>query len=99
VLLYCKDGRVVWTIPVSTGNASVGVITPAGSFAIFSKETYTKPCYFSLGVTSYMGSQIAIHGYPNVPTYPASHGCVRTQTWDQDAIFPVTFVGTKVYIY
>ncbi len=99
VLLYCRNGEVVWTIPVSTGSASVGVITPAGTFSIFSKETYTKPCYFSLGVTSYMGSQIAIHGYPNVPTYAASHGCVRTQTWDQDAIFPVTHVGTKIYIY
>jgi N-acetylmuramoyl-L-alanine amidase len=99
VLLYCRNGQVVWTIPVSTGSASVGVITPAGSFALFSKETYTRPCYFSLGVTSYLGSQIAIHGYPNVPTYPASHGCIRTQIWDQDAIFPVTYVGTKVYIY
>ncbi len=99
VLLYCKSGLVVWTIPVSTGSASVGVITPAGTFSIFSKETYTKPCYFSLGVTSYLGSQIAIHGYPNVPTYAASHGCVRTQIWDQDAIFPVTNVGTRVYIY
>ena len=99
VLLYCQNGRVVWTIPVSTGNASIGVITPAGTFAIFSKETYSKPCYFSMGVTSYLGSQIAIHGYPHVPTYAASHGCVRTHTWDQDAIFPVTYVGTKVYIY
>jgi hypothetical protein len=99
VLLYCKKGQVVWTIPVSTGNASVGVITPAGTFAIFSKETYTKPCYFSMGVTTYMSSQVAIHGYPHVPTYAASHGCVRTQIWDQDAIFPVTNVGTKVYIY
>ena len=30
---------------------------------------------------------LAIHGYPNVPTYPASHGCVRIETWDQDALF------------
>jgi len=23
----------------------------------------------------------AIHGYHSVPTYPASHGCVRTPLW------------------
>jgi N-acetylmuramoyl-L-alanine amidase len=49
--------------------------------------------------TVYKGSQIAIHGYPNVPTYPASHGCVRTQLRDQDAIYPFLGVGSRVYIY
>jgi lipoprotein-anchoring transpeptidase ErfK/SrfK len=42
---------------------------------------------------------IAIHGYPKVPTYPASHGCVRTQNWDQDVIYPLVDLGTKVYVY
>jgi hypothetical protein len=34
-----------------------------------------------------------------VPTSPASHGCIRTQTWDQDALQPLIAVGTAVYIY
>jgi lipoprotein-anchoring transpeptidase ErfK/SrfK len=44
-------------------------------------------------------SNLAIHGYPNIPTYPASHGCVRTQYWDQDALYPLIAVGTNVYVY
>jgi peptidoglycan hydrolase-like protein with peptidoglycan-binding domain len=99
VLLFCKDGQVVWTLPVSTGSASVGVITPSGTFAIRSKTTELEPCYLPLYVTTYQGSQIAIHGYPNVPTYPASHGCIRTQIWDQDALWPIVSVGYACYIY
>ncbi len=99
VLLLCKNGYVIWTIPVSTGNASIGVVTPSGTFAIWCKDTALGPCYWGLGVTYYQESSIAIHGYPNVPTYPASHGCVRTQIWDQDALWPAVFIGTKVYIY
>jgi peptidoglycan hydrolase-like protein with peptidoglycan-binding domain len=99
VLLLCKNGAVVWTIPVSTGSASVGVITPSGTFTIRSKTLDISPCYLPLGVTTYLNSQIAIHGYPNVPTYAASHGCIRTQLWDEDAIFPLVSIGTKCYIY
>lgn len=99
VLLLCRGGRVMWTVPVSTGNANVGVITPSGTFTIFSKTWSISPCYLPLAVTVYQGATIAIHGYPKVPTYPASHGCIRTQLWDQDVIHPLVGVGTKVYIY
>ena len=43
-----------------------------------------EPAYLPLYISHH--AAVAIHGYPNVPTYPASHGCVRTQTWDQDAL-------------
>jgi lipoprotein-anchoring transpeptidase ErfK/SrfK len=29
-----------------------------------------------------------IHGYPSVPNYPASHGCIRVPTWDMDFLRP-----------
>jgi hypothetical protein len=96
VLLYCKDGAVVWTLPVSTGSASVGIATPSGTFSVRRKTLETNPRYMPLYISTTL---LAIHGYPNVPTYPASHGCVRTHLWDQDALYPLIPVGTKVYIY
>ncbi len=90
VLLFCKDGVLQWTIPVSTGSASVGIVTPSGTIRSPGRRRRrargTSPLYISTTL-------LAIHGYPNVPTYPASHGCVRTQYWDQDAIWPLVAGG------
>ena len=101
VLLYCKGGAVVWTLHVSTGSASVGIVSPSGTWTILSKYAgstsdgmYWPAYYWNKG-----SPNLAIHGYPNVPTYAASHGCVRTETWDQDAIYPLITVGMNVYIY
>ena len=96
VLLYCKNGAVVWTLPVSTGSASVGIVTPSGTFKVLRKTLETSPRYRPLYITTGL---LAIHGYPRVPTYPASHGCIRTPMWDQDALYPLIPVGTYVYIY
>lgn len=96
VLLYCKDGAVYWTLPVSTGSASVGIATPSGDRKVTRKTTEISPRYRPLYISTTL---LAIHGYPSVPTYPASHGCVRTHTWDQDALWPLIPVGTPVYIY
>jgi peptidoglycan hydrolase-like protein with peptidoglycan-binding domain len=99
VLLYCKDGAVVWTLPVSTGSASVGIVTPSGTFTVTRKTLETSPRYLPLYISNYPTSLLAIHGYTNVPTSPASHGCIRTQIWDEDALYPLIVVGTYVYIY
>jgi hypothetical protein len=98
VLLYCKDGAVVWTLPVCTGSASVGIVTPSGTFTVLRKTKETSPRYLPLYILP-SPSVLAIHGYPNVPTSPASHGCIRTQIWDQDDFYPLIGVGTYVYIY
>ena len=41
----------------------------------------------------------AIHGYPSVPTYPASHGCVRTPNWAAPILFASSYYGESIYIY
>ena len=41
----------------------------------------------------------AMHGYPEVPPYPASHGCVREPVWVADWTYRHSFVGETVYIY
>ena len=95
VLLFCRNGVVLYTIHVSTGSASVGMITPSGTFSIISKTPPRGHLYYPMAITS----GIAIHGYTTVPTTPASHGCVRTQYWDEDVLYPITPMGTRVYIY
>ena len=99
LLLYCKDGVVVRTLHVSTGSANVGIVTPSGSFKVTKKTLETSPRYLPLYISNYPSSLLAIHGYPNVPTSPASHGCIRTQVWDQDELYPLIAVGTAVYVY
>ena len=41
----------------------------------------------------------AIHGYPEVPTYAASHGCLRVPIPNAAAIFSWVRVGTPVDVY
>ncbi len=96
VFLFCRDGVVDRTLPTSTGAAKYWV-TPAGSYWIRSENTWEthryKPLYFNKGYVW------AIHGYVSVPSYPASHGCVRITTWDMDELHALVPVGTRVYIY
>jgi hypothetical protein len=103
VLLYCRNGAVVWTLHVSTGSASLsgGRVSPSGTWTILAKHAAAsyRSTYYPMDYDASQDPILAIHGYPSVPTYPASHGCVRLETWDQDALFPLIDVGTYVYIY
>lgn len=74
--------------------------TPTGNFSVIRRidgpyraplGTLYRPLYFYEGW--------AVHGSPEVPAYPASHGCVRTANWDQDYIFPTIPDGAPVIIY
>jgi peptidoglycan hydrolase-like protein with peptidoglycan-binding domain len=49
-----------------------------------------KPYYFDGG--------IAIHGYPEVPNYPASHGCVRIPMKIADYFHTLVHNGLPVYV-
>ena len=76
VLLFCKNGAVLYTIPVSTGSASVGMITPSGTFSIISKTPPREHLYYPMAITS----GIAIHGYPTVPTTRRATGASARKT-------------------
>jgi hypothetical protein len=41
----------------------------------------------------------AIHGYPTVPFYPGSHGCVRVPLWLAPRIYSYDPPGSTIYIY
>ena len=75
-MLVRKGGVVARAIHVSSG---AGGKTPAGNFAVYSKATmsWSKPFKTWLPFASYFIGGYALHEYPIVPGYPASHGCVR----------------------
>jgi len=93
VLLLVRDGRVVLVSHVSTGATGN---TPLGRFVVYRKVVgwdwvLWYPMYFLRG--------FAIHGYPDVPAYPASHGCVRIPMWLAPRLFSADPYGTVVYVY
>ncbi len=109
VLFVVSDGGTVTRIlPVSTGSGKVFVsegwardaITHPGRYKIFNKIPGWKksalgmlyfPVYFMYGT--------AIHGYPSVPTKPASHGCVRIPMFAAKEFYEVTPMGMSVIVH
>jgi hypothetical protein len=95
VLAMVQDGIVVAMIHVSTGKPSTP--TRDGSFRVSSKLAGFSPK--GLYYPSFFDGERAIHGWTDVPTYAASHGCVRVPYWIAQWIFGLDPVGTPVIIY
>ncbi len=91
-----RRNRVVRTVHVSTGAA--GFATPAGRFAVFRREklSWSLPYEMWLPWAAYFNRGIALHGHASVPTYPASHGCVRVPTPFARAVYRFAKLGTRV---
>jgi lipoprotein-anchoring transpeptidase ErfK/SrfK len=72
-----RDGAVVRTIHVPS--ATSGFTTPRGEFEIYRKQKISWSVRYKVWLpwASYFTGGIAFHAYPDVPAYPASHGCVR----------------------
>ena len=93
VLYLVRDGRVALVVHVSTGATGN---TPIGTFHVYRKVpgfdwVLYYPMYFLRG--------FAIHGYPEVPAYPASHGCVRIPMWLAPRLFADNGYGTTIIVY
>ena len=41
----------------------------------------------------------AIHGNPSVPSFPASHGCVRVPMWAAPWLYSSNGIGETVDVY
>lgn len=99
VFLYIQDGAVVRTLPTSTGRSFTYRSAP---YTVLRKPIADGPRYRALYLEP--GYVLAIHGYPSVPTYPASDGCVRLPMRDMDDLRafdgsnPMIPNGTLVYI-
>jgi L,D-transpeptidase-like protein/putative peptidoglycan binding protein len=98
VLLLVEGGRVVRAIHVST--AAPGHVTPTGTFAIYRKErmSWSVPFQVWMPYASYFTGGYALHEYPDVPPYPASHGCVRVPAGDSLVVWEFASIGTPIVI-
>ena len=95
VLYTVLDGSVTNIMHVSTGKASTP--TRDGSFSVTSKLAGYSD--HQLYYPSFFDGSRAIHGWPDVPTYPASHGCVRVPYWNAKWIYGLAAIGTRVIVY
>jgi hypothetical protein len=103
IAFVVRDGKVVYTFNVSTGNGKdydeedqrsggrvTGVaITPSGDFKIY-KERDEKVYEGTLGSLyrpKFVVGGIAVHGSRSIPAYPASHGCIRVANPVMDLIW------------
>ncbi len=88
-------GRVRTIYTLSSGKPSTPTVV--GRFQVYSKEAGVNAK--GMVDSNYFIRGYAIHGYPEVPTYAASHGCLRVPIPDAPAIFAWVQDGTPVDVY
>lgn len=95
VLALIRGGRVERIYPMSSGAPATPTVL--GSFRFYMKTpgTNAKGMVFS----SYFIRGYAIHGYASVPTYNASHGCLRVPVPDAVPIYGWISVGDRIDVY
>ncbi len=108
VLFEVRDGKVRHTIPVSSGNEEYYTVdgetykahTPRGDFVIERKipgERHSR--LGTLYWPSYFIGGYAVHGSNSVPTYPASHGCVRIPRYVERKFYYRNPIGMPVFVH
>jgi lipoprotein-anchoring transpeptidase ErfK/SrfK len=93
------DGNeVVRAVHTSTG---AGGATPGGGYRVYRKELYSWSVPFQVWMpyAAYFVGGIATHEYPDVPSYPASHGCVRLPAGEAKRVYSFVDVGTPVRVF
>jgi peptidoglycan hydrolase-like protein with peptidoglycan-binding domain len=95
VIALINGSKVERIYPVSSGKPSTPTIK--GHFRVYLKSpgTNAKGMYMS----SYFIRGYAIHGYPSVPVFPASHGCLRVPNVEAVSIFNWLSRGDIVDVY
>jgi hypothetical protein len=93
VLFVVRGGKVALVVATSTGATGN---TPIGVWHVYRKVVgfdwvLYYPSYFLRG--------FAVHGYPDVPPYPASHGCARIPMWVATTVYADIAYGSTVYVY
>jgi peptidoglycan hydrolase-like protein with peptidoglycan-binding domain len=88
-------GHVRSIYTMSSGKPSTPTVI--GHFNVYRKEPGTNS--HGMVQSSYFISGYAIHGYAEVPTYAASHGCLRIPIPDADAVYSWVQFGTAVDVY
>ncbi len=88
-------GHVQRIYTMSSGKPSTPTVI--GRFQVYSKTPGTNAK--GMVDANYFINGYAIHGYAEVPTYAASHGCLRVPIPDAASIFGWVRMGTPVDVY
>ena len=108
LVLTDDDGAITKILPVSTGSNKQYnekgmrglAYTPTGRFRIYAKISgWRKSPLGLLYYPNYFSDGLAIHGNPEVPHTPQSHGCVRIPMWSAVEMSKALPVGTILIIY
>ena len=95
VLGFFRDGK-----PVNVYHSSSGApATPTvfGTFTFYRKEPGTN--HLGMVESNYFIGGYAIHGYKDVPVFPASHGCLRVPIPNAVQIDRQISLGMKIMVY
>lgn len=94
-LALIENNRVVRTYTTSSGAPATPTVL--GTYNFYWKQ----PGVNNRGMvhSAYFIRGYAIHGYPSVPTYPASHGCLRIPVPDALSVFNWLSVGDRIDVY
>jgi len=95
VIALIRNGKVERIYPVSSGKTSTPTIK--GHFRVYLKSPGTNAK--GMFMSSYFIRGYAIHGYPSVPVFPASHGCLRVPNAEAVSIFNWLTRGDIVDVY
>ena len=95
VMVLAKGGKPRHIFHISSGAPATPTVT--GKYRTYRKT----PGVNSLGMIDsvYFHRGYATHGYKSVPTYPASHGCLRTPPANARFIYNWINIGDPFYIY
>jgi hypothetical protein len=96
--LLIEDDKVVRAVHISSGAYGK---TPHGSFRVYRKERYSWSVPFKVWLpwASYFSGGVAFHEFGSVPSYAASHGCVRVNHYDAEMLFGFAVTGTPVDVF
>jgi L,D-transpeptidase catalytic domain/Putative peptidoglycan binding domain len=95
VLVLARGAKAEKILPASSGKPSTPTVF--GKFHFYSKT----PGYNAHGMyySNYFVGGYAIHGYDPVPTYAASHGCIRIPIPSAKAVYRWVRLGDTIYVY
>jgi peptidoglycan/xylan/chitin deacetylase (PgdA/CDA1 family)/lipoprotein-anchoring transpeptidase ErfK/SrfK len=108
VLFEVRKKRVTRTLPISSGNEeyyeqdgqTYKAHTPRGDFIIERKIPGWRTSRLGrLYFPSYFVGGFAIHGSESVPTYPASHGCVRIPMYVAKPFYNRNPIGRPTFVH
>jgi hypothetical protein len=93
--LISPGGKVYKTLHMSSGKPSTPTVV--GTFHFYSKTPGTN----AKGMldSNYFIRGYAIHGYPEVPAYAASHGCLRIPNANAAFVYRWVGIGDRIDVY